>query len=156
MGAVAAPVQWRELDLAEERRRRRDALDEFTRRLREQVEPTCIILFGSVAKGSDRIESDLDVVVVGGKLPEKISERLRFVARLKRGIAVSIDSFPYTESEFEQMLDDRHVTALDCMYEGVPLHGQDYFERLRPKFEAYVARGLKRDKVAWYFDRKTP
>ncbi len=30
----------------------------------------------------------------------------------------------------------------------------EYFDRLLPKFEAYVARGLRRDKVAWYFEKK--
>jgi hypothetical protein len=96
------------------------------------------------------------VVVIGGPLPEKIFDRLDLLARLKRGIPVSIDAFPYTEAEFERMLDNLHVTALDCMYEGIPLHGKDYFERLRPKFDEYVARGLRRGKAAWYFEKKKP
>ena len=154
MGTLIAPVQWRETSLAEERQHRQKAIDEFTRRLKEDVRPTCIILFGSAATGRDRIESDLDIVVIGGKLPEKTFDRLDYLARLKRGIPVSIDAFPYTEAEFERMLDDLHVTALDCMREGVPLHGKEYFDRLRPKFEEYVALGLRRDKVAWYFAKK--
>ena len=107
-----------------------------------------------MAKGTDRIESDLDVVVIGGDLPVKVSDRLRLVGRLKWGIPVSIDAFPYAIAEFERMLDNRHVTALDCMYEGVPLHGKEYFDRLRPKFDEYVARGLRRGQAAWYFEKK--
>ncbi|MBI3764415.1 MAG: nucleotidyltransferase domain-containing protein [Chloroflexi bacterium] len=111
-------------------------------------------MFGSMAKNTDRIESDVDIVIVGGDLPDNLSQRLRLVGELKFGIPVSIDAFPYTEAEFERMLDNLHVTALDCLYEGVPLHGKEYFDRLLPKFEAYVARGLRRDKIAWYFEKK--
>jgi predicted nucleotidyltransferase len=119
-----------------------------------EIQPTCVILFGSMAKATDRIESDVDMVVVGGDLPQDISERLLRIGRLKWGIPVSIDAFPYTEAEFERMLDDLHVTALDCMYEGIPLHGQEYFDRLKSRFDGYVRRGLRRDKVAWYFEKK--
>lgn len=156
MGAIAAAVQWREPSLAEERQRRQKAVDEFTRRLKDNVRPTCIIVFGSVAKGTDRIESDLDIVVIGGTLPARIFDRLDNLARLKRGIPVSIDAFPYTESEFEHMLENKHVTALDCMYEGKPLHGEDFFKRLRVRFDEMAKRGLRRTDCAWLTRPETP
>jgi predicted nucleotidyltransferase len=155
MRTTANAVQWREYTLAEARARRQDALQKFTQSVIENVQPACIILFGSSAKGMDQVGSDLDLVIVGGKLPRSMLERLRHIGRLKWDLPVSIDAFPYTEAEFEQMLDNLHVTALDCMYEGVPLYGQNYFERLRPKFNAYVARGLRKGKAAWYFDKKS-
>ena len=127
---------------------------EYARRIVEALAPACIILFGSVAKGTDNAWSDIDLVVVGGDLPANIFDRFGRVNALKRGLSTPADAFPYTEAEFEQMLDNLHVTALDCMYEGQVLHGQDYFDRLRPKFEAYVARGLTRGKAAWYFEKK--
>jgi len=107
-----------------------------------------------MARGTDRVESDVDLVVIGGKLPERIFDRLDVLARLEWGIPVSIDAFPYTEAEFERMLDNLHVTALECIHHGIPLHGEEYFDRLRPKFEAYVARGLRRGKAAWYFESR--
>jgi len=156
MRTVAPALQWREYTLAEARARRQEALQKFTQNVIESLQPACLILFGSSAKGTDKVGSDLDVVIVGGKLPVSMSERLRRIGRLKWDLPVSIDTFPYTEPEFEQMLDNLHVTALDCLSEGVPLHGKDYFERLRPKFNAYVERGLKKGKAAWYFEKKKP
>jgi len=154
MGPSDTQLRYREPTLTEDRALRQSAAQEYTRRLVEELYPVGVILFGSNARSTDRIGSDLDIVIVGGDLPAPISERLRKVARLKWGIPFSIDAFPYTEAEFERMLDNLHVTALDCMYEGIPLHGKEYFERLRPKFEAYVARGLRRGKSAWYFEKQ--
>ena len=156
MRSAAPAIQWREYTLVEARARRQEALQKFSQNVIESLQPACIILFGSSAKGTDQVGSDLDVVVVGGKLPVSTSERMRCIGRLKWDLPVSIDTFPYTETEFEQMLENLHVTALDCMSEGVPLHGQDYFERLRPKFNAYVERGLKKGKAAWFFEKKKP
>ena len=125
-------------------------------RLAAAIAPKCIVLFGSVAKGTDGEHSDLDLVVIGGNLPSDFFDRVVQVTKLKRGIRTPADVFPYTEAEFEQMLDNLHVTALDCLSEGVPLHGKDYLERLRPKFNAYVERGLKKGKAAWFFEKKNP
>lgn len=135
---------------------RRDHAQEYARRLAEALMPTCVILFGSVARGTDSERSDLDLVVIGGDLPQDIFDRMGCVNKVTRGIRTPADIFPYTEAEFERMLDNLHVTALDCMYEGIPLHGQEYFDRLRPKFDEYVARGLRRAKAAWLFDKKKP
>jgi len=149
MGTVANAVRWREASLAEERQRRQTAIKEYLQRLQDKVQPTCVVLFGSVAKGTDRVESDLDFVVVGGQLPKRLFDRLDVLAKLKWGIPVSIDVFPYTGSEFEGMLDNQHVTALDCMYEGIPLHGEAYFKRLHARFEELVKQGWHRTKCVW-------
>ncbi len=46
---------------AEERRRRRNGLTEYVPRW-QSLQPTATVLFGSVGRGADRIESDLDRV----------------------------------------------------------------------------------------------
>ena len=143
-------------EVANGRELRREHAQEYARRLVKAIAPKCIILFGSVARDTDREWSDLDLVVVGGDLPGDIFERISRVSKLTRGIRTPADIFPYTEAEFERQLDNLRVTALDCMYEGIPLHGKDYFDRLRPKFEEYVTRGLRRAKAAWLFDKKRP
>ena len=83
-------------------------------------------------------------------------DRLDVLAKLKRDIRSSIDAFPYTEAEFEQMLDNTNLLALESMHEGRPLHGEAYFNRLRTKFDALARRGLRRVKYGWDTRLKTP
>ena len=142
-------VRWRESSLLEERQRRSRALNIFVPRVKEQLQPTCIILFGSTATGLDRLESDLDVVIIGGHLPARQFDRLDLLGHLALGISVSIDAFAYTEEEFERMLDQFHVTALDALYQGRPLYGEEYFARLHQKLEQLLAQGLRRSAIAW-------
>ena len=156
MGRSDIALRPQHTDITNGHKRRRDDACQYAQRLVEAVKPRCVILFGSVAKGTDGERSDLDLVVIGGDLPENVFERIAKVNGLTRGLRTPADIFPYTETEFEHMLDNLHVTALDCMLEGKPLYGTDAFNRLRSKFEEFVARGLRRGKAAWYFDKKIP
>lgn len=156
MGRSGSAIRYQPAQITDGRKLRREHAQEYACRLVEGIAPKCVILFGSVARGTDGEQSDLDLVVIGGDLPENIFKRIGRVNKLTRGIRTPADIFPYTDVEFERMLDNLHVTALDCMYEGIPLHGKDYFDRLRPTFEAYMARGLRRAKAAWLFDQKKP
>lgn len=130
-------------------------MNEYVQRL-TALQPTCIALFGSTATGHDHLESDLDLVIIGGQLPERQFDRLDVLNRLKIGIPVSIDTFAYTETEFEQMLQHLNVTALDCLYEGRPLLGERYFERLHQDLEQLLARGLNRSMTAWAMPVRSP
>src|SRR3990170_890526 len=128
MGPTTYAIRFREPPTLEEQRAQRGAATrEFVQRLKTTVRPTCIILFGSVARGADTVASDLDFVVIGGQLPQLMFDRLDILAKLKRGIRSSIDAFPYTEAEFEQMLDNTNLLALESVHEGRPLHGDAYF-----------------------------
>jgi len=150
-------IQWHEPSLTEECERRRLALTQYTERLKDAIHPTCIILFGSVARGTDKVWSDLDVVIVGGSLLDKLFERLRVVRRLKRGLPASIDAFPYTEAGFERMTENAHLTALESIRHGGPLHGEAYFQRLRVKFNRLVAKqGWRRTNLGWTVVPQTP
>jgi predicted nucleotidyltransferase len=150
MRQVDTFIQWHEPSLNEERERRRVALTQYTERLKDALHPACIILFGSVARGTDKVWSDLDVVLIGGSLPDKLFERLRVVGRLKRGLLASIDAFPYTEAEFEHMIENAHLTALESIHHGVPLHGEAYFQRLIVKFNTLlVKQGWRRTDQGW-------
>ncbi len=149
MGQTIAPVRIRPPTLAERRDLRRAAVQTLTQRIVAEIHPICVIVFGSVAKNVDEIDSDVDLVIVGGDLPADIFDRMGLLQRLTRKLGVPFDIFPYTETEFEGMLDNKHVTALDCMYEGIPLHGEAYFKRLHARFEELVNQGWHRTKCAW-------
>jgi predicted nucleotidyltransferase len=156
MGQTTAPVRIKLPTLAERRKLRRTAVQTLVKRIISEIHPTCVILFGSVAKNTDKIDSDVDIVVVGGDLPSNIFDRIGQLQRLTRRLGVPFDIFPYTEAEFEKMLDNKHVTALDCMYEGIPLHGKAYFKRLHKRFDELVKQGWHRTKCTWTMHPEKP
>jgi len=134
--------------LAERKRLRRIAAREYARRAVKMLRPTCVILYGSVAQDTDVLNSDVDIVVISDELPEDIfdrSSRLRSVYRTW----VPIEPLGYTSSEFERMLENLHVTALEALAFGRPLHGEAYFNRLKAHFDEMVRGGLRRVPGAW-------
>jgi predicted nucleotidyltransferase len=63
----------------------RDLLQEFQKRIPEPVRPYIqrLILFGSAARGEDRLESDVDVLILLDEIDEKsqkVEEALREAA----------------------------------------------------------------------------
>ena len=116
--------------------------------LDDQLDPVCIVLFGSLAKGTYTHYSDIDLVVVLDNLPAEFHDRWRLLSRLNKSIC-PIDAFSYTPTEFEQMLVRGHVTALDSMADGICLHGPDYFAKMQEVYQDMVRRGLCRGIAAW-------
>lgn len=123
MGGSNPPVCAPTPTLAERKRLRRLAAREYAKRAVEVLRPTCVILYGSVAQDTDVLDSDVDWV--------------------------PIESLGYTSSEFERMLETRHVTALEALASGRPLHGEAHFNRLRARFDEMVRQGLRRVPGAW-------
>jgi predicted nucleotidyltransferase len=73
-------------------------LDELIRRVAESLEPERIILFGSYAKGTATIRSDVDLMVVKDTaLP--MARRADAVAPLLRRYLVPVDVLVYTPEE---------------------------------------------------------
>jgi len=80
---------------------RDEAIAAITRRLVEVCQPVRIYLFGSVARGDDGPDSDLDfLVVVPDDAPDDIfrSGKLRGA---RRGIPYAADVIPWRKSDFE-------------------------------------------------------
>jgi hypothetical protein len=121
----------------------------------EAYHPACVILYGSVAQDTDMPDSDVDLVVIGGDLPGDPFERVKQLLRLNDTI-VPIEPLSYTVAEFEQMLAGLHVTALEALEFGVPLHGEQYFRQLRERFEQLKAQGLHRTAYTWTMAREQP
>ncbi len=88
---------------------RDEAITEITRRLVEYYRPVRIYLFGSVARGEDGPDSDLDFLVV---VPDEVpADRLRGggVYSYTSGTGYAKDIVPWRVSDFE--LRARHVEA---------------------------------------------
>ena len=57
--------------------------EEYAQSVAAAYNPDCIILFGSVARGAQKQDSDIDILVVGGDLPASHRERFRLLMRLR-------------------------------------------------------------------------
>lgn len=126
----------------------RSPVSEFLDRVNRLFAPRCIILYGSMATGAYVPGSDIDLIVISEHVPRDIWERLHALAELYPP-RVPIEALAYTPEEFERMIDDLHVTALDATTQGVPLLGGEYFAKLRRRTEALVAKGLRRGRGSW-------
>ena len=113
------------------------------------LRPVCMVLHGSVARGDYTQASDVDIVVIGGNLADAFLDRLGQLIDLNATHA-RIEALGYTQAEFEQMLAECHLTALEAMEFGMALYGKRYFARLRRIFANMKARGLRRTHTSWH------
>jgi|GEM_PF-754094 len=122
--------------------------EEYAASLVSAYAPDCIILFGSVARQEQAPDSDIDILVIGGNLPENQRQRFRLLMRLRPRFApIQVQSF--SRAEWERMVTVRHVTILEALNDGVALYGQRLFGRWRRQFERWQQLGLRRERCAW-------
>lgn len=108
MGGNNPPVRAPTPTLVERKHLRRIAAREYTERAVEILRPVCVILYGSVAQDTDVLDSDVDIIVIGDELPDDILDRLGQLRSVYR-TWVPIEPLGYTSSEFERMLENRHL-----------------------------------------------
>lgn len=87
----------------------------FFEAINQEIALIGLALFGSFAKNSWTIGSDLDVLVIGRNLPEEWFEKTWSVTRHNPG---GLDIFVYSEEEFHQMTADWHSILLESLYYG--------------------------------------
>jgi predicted nucleotidyltransferase len=121
---------------------------QFCQRVEETFQPVCVILHGSLARGTNTTKSDVDIIVISDDLPQNFLERLYQLNRLRPG-AVPLEVLGYTLVEWEQMLEHLHLTALEALHWGVPLIGEARFAGWREKLETWQALGLQREATSW-------
>ena len=71
----------------------------LTKLLVEAAQPKRIILFGSRARGDASEDSDVDIMVVEDRLPNRLGEMVR-LNRLLRSIDVAVDLLVVSEEKF--------------------------------------------------------
>jgi len=100
------------------------ALGEVIRRLVEAYRPERIYLFGSVARGEARPDSDFDIMVIvpDDAPPERLRSRLAY--QVLRGTGTAADVLVWARSSFERRA--RVVASLPAtvMREGVLVYGR--------------------------------
>ena len=121
---------------------------QYAQAVAQTYNPDCIILFGSVARETHTRHSDIDVLVIGGNLPDEHRQRFRQLLRLRPPFApLQVQAF--SRREWEQMMVEKHVTMLEALLEGIPLHGHQLFAHWRREFERWIALGLRRTEYVW-------
>ena len=99
-----------------------------------------IILFGSSAKREFNYRSDLDLLIVTNSLKENFFERLYQMQVINPG---GIDFFIYTMSEFEYMVENFHLIALEALSDGMIIYdsGKGLF------FKNYIKDLINQNKI---------
>jgi len=90
-------------------------------RIRDQVKPELVILFGSRARGTPHGSSDIDIIVVAEAFEGMhFLKRMPFMLRLAR-FPHHIDFLCYTPTEFEQV---QQISTIinEALREGIVLH----------------------------------
>lgn len=94
-----------------------------------------VVLFGSRAKGTARIDSDWDVLIIGGRPPEPPHDL--------------IDARSYTDREVEERIADFDTVVIDALLEGKLICGdRKRFEELRSEALRRV-EGYVKTEVGW-------
>jgi len=106
---------------------RSDIADTIVSRLLEQVDPLRIYLLGSCARGDERPESDVDVLIVEGGAFGRDRPRWRELSRIRRALADvrgPKDLLLFSADEFDYWKDSPNHIIGDCAREGVLLYAR--------------------------------
>ncbi|MFN3621903.1 MAG: nucleotidyltransferase domain-containing protein, partial [Nitrososphaerales archaeon] len=102
-------------------------------KLIRSIKPRSIILYGSVARGTQGVGSDIDLLIISECLPKNFLERLKSVAELNNS-TTPIEALAYTPQEFQQMAERLHPTALSALEDGVILFDDGFFQQQRRRY----------------------
>lgn len=126
-----------------------DEIINYLKKLRLKLKPKCVILFGSLARSDYNERSDIDLIIISENLPEHPRKRLKILTELNEEL-IPIEPHGYTPSEFKEMIEKRHNTALFGMEEGKPLLGKSFFKKLKRLYlKMKKETGLVKEDNVW-------
>jgi uncharacterized protein len=99
----------------------KQVLDDMVRRIIDAVNPRCIILFGSAARGAMSVDSDLDLLVV---MPEGTHRRrtAQTVSRSLKGLGFAKDIVVVTESDIRNYGENPSLVIYPALRQGKELY----------------------------------
>lgn len=136
---------------------------EVRRRLGDEL--VSLVVFGSVARGSAKAGSDVDLLVVAEGLPPSMSERMRFFTEVERsvldlelglwrerGVYASVQFYPLSRDEASVF----RPLYLDMVLDAVFLFDRDGFmegvlRRLGGRLEELGSRRVELPSGGWYW-----
>lgn len=104
-----------------------DALPEIVRRLVETSQPERIILFGSWATGTNKPDSDLDLLVIKKDSFRSGGSRLREIGRLERALGrlpYPTDILVYSRDEIEHWKTSTEHVIARALKEGKEVYAR--------------------------------
>lgn len=124
-------------------------INKFRKKVVKELEPECIILYGSFSRGDFNERSDIDVIVISSKLPEDYYERAETLYMMVE-TPDPIEPLGFTPNEFIPMIRKRHCTTLFAMEEGRAIYGIEYFLYLK-KIHKEIVRDYKiiKERSSW-------
>ena len=124
-------------------------IDDYLKRLQGH-NVRSIILFGSVARGEAREDSDVDLLVIASGLPD-IKKRYDLLPARK---PARIDDIWMTPEELEEMVDAKTGFVMDALMEGSVLLDNGTVEEAKKRLKASLKRlGARRLKHGWFIPR---
>ncbi len=66
-----------------------------------------------------------------------------------RSLLAPIQVQAFTHAEWERMMARKHLTVLEALSDGKPLHGGPLFARWRRQFQRWQEQGLRRTECSW-------
>jgi hypothetical protein len=126
----------------------------FVERVKGELRPLALILFGSLAKGDYYQCSDADFCVVLRETPRSFFEGYdRVVALDPSGVAQPV---VYSAGQFRQMVGQVNGLALEILADGVFLEGDDAFRREIETLAAKTRRrfAIERTPTGWLIGRR--
>lgn len=93
----------------------------LTSLLVDAAQPKRIILFGSHARGDPTDDSDIDIMVVEERIPDRLKEMVR-LNRLLRSLDVAVDLLVVSEEKFNYWRDTPGNVYFEAASEGKVLY----------------------------------
>lgn len=131
----------------------KNALEAYLKSLSNNVSPSFVVLYGSMARGDFGVGSDVDILVVAEDFPAKLDDRLQLLFNINPTTA-PLEPIGYTPKEFEELLRKRHATALFAMEEGILLHDDGTYLKMKKMYEKLKADlKIVKGKSGWYAEK---
>lgn len=120
----------------------RSEVRKYVKKLLKSMKARAVVMYGSVAKGTYGVGSDIDLLVVADDAPKQFLKRLSFLNELNTTSA-PIEVIAYTTKEFGEMIRRGHPSIFDALEESIVLYDDGLFGQMKEKFLS-----LKR-KLGW-------
>ncbi len=93
----------------------REIARRYAEALRVEFDLQGLYVYGSCAKGTDRVDSDIDIAVVADSFTGDTVDDTWRLMKLRRGVDIRIEPHPFLPSEFTKA----NPTALEVMRTGI-------------------------------------
>jgi len=88
----------------------------YVKSIEKKIGLKLAVIFGSYAKNTYSYGSDIDMLLVAEKLPEKPKDRPRIL--LDPNLEIYVEPFAYSEEEFDKMIREKHPIAREALKNG--------------------------------------